>query len=166
MQAEKKKFLEKRFGARAWRGHSKHGKRAIKGISVEQWEIPGWKLQRVQHDHQEKLITIRSLWGHGESTSELLAIDVFESPSVEAAHDQVLEALGNMESGAIEQQTGKDTPGDVAFGLNDTMILFARANLVVLIRNAGPSVVRVGNIARQLDRFILRRLETKPRDKD
>jgi hypothetical protein len=43
MQAEKKRFLEKRFDAREWRGHSKHGKRAIKGFSVEQWEIPGWK---------------------------------------------------------------------------------------------------------------------------
>jgi hypothetical protein len=124
------------------------------------------KLQRLQHDHQERRTTIRSLWRHGESTSELLAIDVFESSSVEAAHDQVLEALGNMESGAIEQRTSKDTPGDVAFGLNDTTILFARANLVVLIRNAGQTVVRVGNIARQLDRILVRSLESKPTGKD
>jgi hypothetical protein len=91
---------------------------------------------------------------------------VFESSSVEAAHDQVLEASDDMESGAIEQQTNKDTPGDVAFGLDDSVVLFARANSVVLIRNPGPRVVRVGNIARQLDRFFLRRLESNPTDKD
>jgi hypothetical protein len=45
------------------------------------------------------------LAGQAVSTSELLAIDVFESSSVEAAHDQVLEASGNMESGAIEHRT-------------------------------------------------------------
>jgi hypothetical protein len=74
--------------------------------------------------------------------------------------------LGNLESGAIEQRTSKDTPGDVAFGLNDIVVLFARTNLVVLIRNLGPTAVRVGNIARQLDRFFLRRLELNPTDKD
>ncbi len=166
MQAEQKRFVEKRFSAREWHGHSKYGRRAIKGFSFEQWGVPGWKLQRVQPEHQTKRTTIHSLWSHGESTSELLAVDVFECSSVEAAHDQVLEALGNMESGAVERRTGKDTPGDVAFGLNDTMVLFARANLVVLIRNAGPSVVTVGNAARQLDKYLLRRLESKPTDKD
>lgn len=166
MQAEQKRFLEKRFGAREWHGHSKHGRRAIKGFNFEQWEVPGWKLQRVQHEHQAKRTTIHSLWSHGESTSELLAVDVFECSSVETAHDQVIEALGNMESGVVERRTGKDTPGDVAFGLNDTMVLFARANLVVLIRNAGPSVVSVETAARQLDRYLLRRLESKLTDKD
>src|SRR5271169_244823 len=166
MQAEQKRFVEKRFSAREWRGHSMSGRRSIKGVGFEQWEVPGWKLQRLQHDHPAKQTTVHSLWSHGGSTSELLAVDVFECSSVEAAHDQVLEALGNMQSGVVERLDGKNTPGDVAFGLNDTMVLFARANLVVLIRNAGPSVVRVGEIARQLDRFLLRRLESKRTDKD
>lgn len=166
MQAEQKRFVEKRYNAREWHGRSKHGRRAIKGFSFEQWEIPGWKPQRVLRDEHAKPTTIRSLWRHGESTSELLAVDVFECSSVEAAHDQLLEAFGNMESDSVERRTGKDAPGDVAFGLGDTMVLFARANLVVLIRNAGPTVVRVGDIARRLDRFLLLRLESKRTDKE
>ncbi len=164
MQAEQKRFIEKRYNVREWHGNSKHGRRAIRGFSFEQWEIPGWKPQRMLRDEHAKTTSIRSLWRHGESTSELLAIDVFECSSVEAAHNQLLEAFGNMESAAVERRTGKDAPGDVAFGLGDTMVLFALANLVVLIRNAGPSVVRVGDIARQLDRFLVRRLEAKRTD--
>jgi hypothetical protein len=58
----------------------------------------------------------------------------------------------------IERKTEKNTPGDVAFGLANTMITFARANLVVVIRNAGPKIVPVGTIARELDTQIQRRL--------
>jgi hypothetical protein len=71
----------------------------------------------------------------------------------------VLEALGNMQSGAITQKTEKNTPGDVAFGLANTMITFARANLVVVIRNAGATLMPVGNIARDVDLQIQRRLD-------
>jgi hypothetical protein len=41
------------------------------------------------------------------------------------------------------------------------MIMFARANLVVVIRNAGRSVVPVGGIARALDTRIQRELESE-----
>lgn len=161
MLAEQKRFLEKQYKVREWHGHSEHGKRTIKGFNFEELVIPDWKPHRIVRDEGAAPATIHSLWSQGESTNKLLAIDVFECSSVEAAHDQLLEALGNVESAAIERRTGKDALGDVAFGLNDTMVLFLRANLVLLIRNAGPTVVRVGNIARQLDRFLLRRLESK-----
>jgi hypothetical protein len=98
--------------------------------------------------------TIRSLWRRGEAANELLAIDVFECATIKAAHRQLIEALGNVQSGAVERHTGKNAPGDVAFGLDDTMVLFARANVVVLIRNAGPTVVSVGPVARRLDALL------------
>jgi hypothetical protein len=161
MQNGQKQFLEKQYDAREWRSHSKHEKRAIKDFSFEQWQVPNWKLQRVRRDEGAKPTAIRSLWSYEESTAKLLSVDVFECPSVEAAHDQLLEALGNIESTALERRTGKDGPGDVAFGLNDTMILFVRVNVVVLIRNAGPNVVRVGDVAHNLDGFLLRHLEPK-----
>jgi hypothetical protein len=64
-----------------------------------------------------------------------------------------------MESDAIERRTDKNLPGDIAFGLNDTMILFARANIVVLVRNAGPTIIPVSAAARELDQLLVRRLE-------
>ena len=95
--------------------------------------------------------------------NELLAVDVFECASVKAAHDQLVEALANMESDAIERRTEKNAFGDIAFGLNDTMTLFARANMVVLVRNAGPTIVPVSAAARELDLLLVRRLEDERR---
>ena len=61
-------------------------------------------------------------------TNELIAIDVFECASVKSAHDQLIEALGNMESDAVVRRAEKSAPGEIAFGLGDTMMLFSRAN--------------------------------------
>lgn len=41
------------------------------------------------------------------------------------------------------------------------MVLFARANLAVLIRNAGRAVVKVTPIARALDKILDLRLESE-----
>ena len=160
MQAEQKQFLEQRYGAHEWYGRNRE-KRVVKGFSLDKLELPGWTLHRVQRDEDAKPPVMHSLWRRGDSASELLAIDVFECASAKAAHDQLMEALGNMESGAVERRTGKEASGDVAFGLNDTMVLFARANVVVLIRNAGPKVVGVGEVARAIDSHVLRAFESK-----
>ena len=161
MHAGQKRFLEQRYGASEWYGRSRHGRRVLKGFSFAGSEIRGWTLERVRRDEREQPPAIRSLWRHGESTNELLAVDAFECGSVKAAHDQLIEALGNIESAAVERRTGKNAVGDVAFGLGDTMVLFARANLVVLIRNAGPAVVLVGAVAREIDTLLVRRLQSE-----
>jgi hypothetical protein len=96
-----------------------------------------------------------------DSTDPLLAIDVFECSSVKAAHDQLIEAIGNMESDALTRRFDKGSPGEIAVGLGDTMILFSRSNVVVLIRNAGPTVVPVDGIARELDALLVRQIQTK-----
>jgi len=122
-------------------------------------EIKGWKLLRVKETEEGKNTVIRSVWSRGGNTDELLSIDVFVASSIKGAHETVLEALGNIQSGAITRKTEKNAPGDVAFGLANTMITFARANLVVVIRNAGATIMPVGNIARDLDLQIQRRLD-------
>jgi len=157
MHAVQKEFLEERFAAKQWHGHTS-GRRLVKEFLFEGSELKGWKLLKVKHSEEGATKVIRSMWGRGDNADELLSIDVFVSASVKAAHETLLEALGNMQSGAIERKTEKNTPGDVAFGLANTMITFARANLVVVIRNAGPKIVPVGTIARELDTQIQRRL--------
>ncbi|MBV8224756.1 MAG: hypothetical protein JO232_06150, partial [Verrucomicrobia bacterium] len=91
-----------------------------------------------------------------ESGNELLAIDVFVCGSVKGARDQMLEVLGDFQSGVVERDAGKGTPGEIAFALGDTMVLFVRLNLVVLVRNAGPKVVSVRPACRALDTRLLR----------
>lgn len=156
MQSEHKEFLEKRHDANEWHGRGARGRRVIKDFDFDGSEIHGWTLQRARRDEQVKPPVIRSIWRHGESDSELLSVDVFVCASVKAAHDQLIEALGNFESDAIERRTEKNAPGEVAFALNDTMVMFARGNLVVLIRNAGPKVVSVRAAARGLDALLAR----------
>ncbi len=161
MDAEHRRFLEERYDVRAWHGRSAHPGRVIKGFTLAGSEISGFTALRTQRDDRAEPPAIRSLWRRGEAESELLAIDLFECTSVEAAHDQVLEVLGNIESNAIELRTSQDAPGDVTFGLGDTLVLFALTNLVILIRNAGPTVLPVGDAARDLDTVIERRLESE-----
>jgi hypothetical protein len=158
MHAAQKEFLEDRYEAKEWHGHSGSGKRLVKEFHFEGSELKSWKLLQVKHSEQDGAKVLRSMWSHGDDTNELLSIDVFVCSSVKAAHEAVLEALANMQSGAIERKKEKNTPGDVAFGLANTVIVFARANITVLVRNAGPTIVPVGTVARELDTQIQRHL--------
>jgi len=163
MEAQQRRYLERRYRARDWHGRGRRVRAAIKDFNVDGLEIRRWSLERVQRDERAKPPVIHSMWRHGDAMNELLAIDLFECASVKAAHDQLLEVLANMESDAIERRTDKNAPGDIAFGLNDTMMLFARANMVVLLRNAGQTIIPVTDAARALDQLLLRRLEGERR---
>src|SRR6267378_5821313 len=134
MHVGQKRFLEQRYGASKWYGRGRGSRRMLKNYIFDGSEIFGWTLERAQRDERAKPPEINSLWRHNESTGALLAVKAFECTSIKAAHDQLIVALGNVESGAVERRTEKTAIGDVAFGLRDTMVLFARANLVVLIR--------------------------------
>ncbi len=161
MRAEQREFIHEHFAVKEWYGRGGSGRRIVKGFRIEGSEIKNWRLERIKREEGTRTIVIRSFWGHGNSGEELLSVDVFECPSVKAAHDQVLEMLADVQSPKVERQTGKSVPGDVAFGLANAMILFARVNLAVWIRNAGPRVVPVGMVARELDAQILRRAESE-----
>jgi hypothetical protein len=164
MNAGQKRFLEERLGTRAWHGRSKHGRRVVRDFDFEGKEIRGWTLHRSERSRHADGAGVRTLWRHNDSADELLNIDVFECVSVKAAHDQLLEALGNVESNAVARRTEKNAPGDVAFGLANTMVLFALANVVVWIRNAGRTLAPVGPVARELDALLVRRLSmARPR---
>jgi len=163
MDAEQREYLQKRYRASDWASRGKRSHRVIKDFNFDGSEIRRWKMQRIRHDQQARPPVIHSIWSHSDSTSELLAIDVFECSSVKAAHDQLIEALGNLESDAVNRRSDKGSPGEIAFGLGDTMILFSRSNVVVLIRNAGSKVVPVSGVARELDAALVRELQNKRR---
>jgi hypothetical protein len=110
-------------------------------------------LQRMRRDDLAKPKVIHSIWRNYELSSELIAIDAFACPSVEAAHDQLIEALAR-ESASMERQTGKQAVGDVAFVASGTAVLFARANLIVQVRNLGAQAAPLEKIAQQLDQLI------------
>jgi hypothetical protein len=158
MDAEQREYLQKHFQANDW---SRGTRGVIKDFMLDGSEIRNWSLSRSRRDELAKPPVIHSIWSHGKTMSELLAIDLFECSSAKGVHTQLLDVLGNMESAKVARQY-KPAIGDIAFGLNDTMMLFARANMVVLLRNAGPTVVSVGGVAHELDRLLTQRLKIAP----
>ena len=89
----------------------------------------------------------------------LLDSEFYECASRQAAHELVARLRGEFQAPmpALQQRT---TVGDVAFGSpNATTLLFARGNLVLLLRNAGRELVSVEDFAGQFDRVIAARPE-------
>jgi hypothetical protein len=154
MYTDQRKFLEKRYRASEWHGRSRHAKHGPREFDIEGWKIPGWMLQRMRRDDLVKPRVVHSIWRDEELAHKLVAIDAFVCSSVEEAHDRLIETLGAVESEVVERQAGKNAVGDVAFGLNGAMILFARANLLVLIRSLGSEIAPVEKIAQQLDKMM------------
>lgn len=156
MQPEQRRALERRYRTAEWRGRSRHAKRAPKSFRVDDWKIPGWLLQRMRRDDLAQPKLIHSVWRNEDRGTKRVVIDGFACPSVEAAHDQLIEALSEIESEFIERQEGKTAVGDVAFAVRGAMVYFARANLLLLIRSAGPESAPVENIAHYLDKSLER----------
>jgi hypothetical protein len=76
--------------------------------------------------------------------------------SVAAAHEYLVDALNEFESGGMGRRSDANF-GDVVFG-TDSVALFARANLVVLVRKATPQPEPVTPLAQAIDTLILSRL--------
>jgi hypothetical protein len=98
---------------------------------------------------------VRSMWrGTGEV---LISLQISECVSRSIAHDQVIAELADFQSTDIRRDE-RDEFGDIAFVLPArTVALFARANLVVLVTNAGVEVVPVTDVAIAVDRWLTRR---------
>jgi hypothetical protein len=95
---------------------------------------------------------IRSIWQQSnEETEKLLSIDIVECPSRAAAHEVLLQMLGEFQ-GAVVTRKEQSAFGDVTFTApRESMVLFARANLAIMVRNAGRALVPVTGIADQID---------------
>jgi hypothetical protein len=156
MDTSHRLHLETRHKRSEWHGRAAPNRHMIVGLGFNGSEIPTWTLFRARRDERHTPPEIKTLWHRGEPEVELLSISVWECASIVAAHDQLLEVLANIESGVVERREEDEGVGDVAFALAHTMILFARMNVVVLIRNAGPTLVDVGPVARELDELFLR----------
>jgi hypothetical protein len=153
MDSGQRQYLERHYRVNEWHGRGATGRQMITDFDFSGSELSGWMLYRKRREERTAPPAIRTLWHRGDPTVELLAVDVWECASIPAAHDQLLEVLANVQSDAVERHEGT---GDVTFGLGNTMALFARINVVVLIRNAGPKTVDVDPVARAIDALIVR----------
>ena len=137
-------------------------------------ELPGWEPYRIQvipppqpaapPVHRTTRVgagprTVQSLWRRpAADAGMLLSVDLFECDSRAAAHELTVKLLGEFQSALIARYE-QDVIGDVAFGFpgNRLVIVFARANVVLLMRNAGRRLVPIDEAAQQFDRALIAR---------
>jgi hypothetical protein len=152
-------FLEKRYDADRWRNTS----RLTENLFLWRFlltgrELPGWRMDKTRSIALTGTPPlIRSLWRRGES-EETISVEVFECASRLAAHRHVVDVLGTIQSTAIERDEGE--VGDVAFVTSPrTLVLFARANVVVFVRNADGPTRPLYDAALDIDRHLITRPE-------
>ena len=138
---------------RAWRGARALDQElfvfafALAGDELTGWtseqirclSVPGWPP------------AVHSVWSRGEDGR--LVVDIFECASRLAAHDLAIEALEQFKYALIER--AKVPLGDVAFAAsNQGAIVFARANLLVILRHAAHQPDSVFGAAFELDNLV------------
>jgi hypothetical protein len=157
MQASDREVLKERHRYKEWAGRSTApSDRTIRNFMFTGDELPGYRLDRVDRREAPQPARVTAFWRHAD-TNAVVRIDVFECATLNAAHDYLIDALNEFESGAFGRRTDMSF-GDVAFG-TDSVALFARGNLVVLVRKATPQAESVTGIAQAIDAIILSRLQ-------
>jgi len=155
---EQKELLRKQHNFAAWQGTDAGTTGpAIREFQFKGDELPDWELVRARRNDALQPPRLDTFWRpRGDTSDTLLGVHVIECTSVPAAREALLDALGDFESAVINRRTDLHV-GDVVFG-QDFVLVFARGNLVVFVRNAGRTVVPVLELARIVDAHISRQL--------
>lgn len=145
--------LRQRFAFAQWAGTNKLRRNLfIWKYKMSQKDLPSWipvRVQRLSLPEEQRLTT--SVWKRSDNPLALIGIDVYECESRDAAHDLILVILDNFQSPLVEYNPNSPA-GDVAFSdATGNWILFSRANLIVIIRNAGRAIEPVSSAASSLD---------------
>jgi len=119
-------------------------------------EMPGWELSESYVREDSKNVVVKEYyWGNKENTDQSIKMDVFETSSWKDAQRLLLTLLENhMAINLTEARDRKIELGDVAYtGLGEIVqhILFARANMVVIVNSIGKKDISVDTIAKKLD---------------
>jgi len=128
----------------------------LRGIQLPDWELRSARVLTLP----QRTRFLPSMWLRpgGRHRNEALRVDTYECASREEAHETMIRLLGQFSAPVMQRQT--DTGfGDICFGGTEfTAVLFARANLVFLIANAGRSRLGVTKFAQVFDHDLI----TKP----
>lgn len=160
MDAHKLEILQQRYAFATWRDTKPRGENLfVWRFTLNGNEFPGWEAHRIQHvatSASHRLL--ESIWRRPDGgQEELLRVDVIETASTAESREALLRQLGEYQSPLVARRSETDI-GDVAFVPNqDTSIVFAIANLVVVVRNGGRRVGSVTAIARQFDAYLRER---------
>ena len=122
-------------------------------------ELPGWRAHRIQRvDAAGAPPAHHSVWQRADGRGQvLLSFDIYETTSAASAREFLVRILAEFQSPLLERTSGI---GDVAFTVpGEGAIAFARANLVLVLRNAGAETISLGDVARRYDENLRARPE-------
>jgi hypothetical protein len=160
ISTEQRTYINTLHEFSVWRGNSMYARYPVRRFSVGSVYLHGWRTHRIWRTATTPSMTsmLARNSDKPEEITSVLSIILWEAATIEAAHDHLMDVLADMQSTAITRNRQREI-GDVLFTLADTMFLFARSNLVVLVRNAGPTVLSLGEVAGTIDFAIVRHLE-------
>lgn len=128
--------------------------------------LPDWELSQIECAETEAAVWPRatiSIWRLSDDLREVfLRLDIFECASLPEARDLTLELLTEIQTADMARSeyvgAGGRTVGDIFFSNPDnTLIIFSRANLVMMLRNIERDITPLLGVARQLDQIIISR---------
>lgn len=146
--------LKRQFGFEEWRGRNTLSESLLIWRFYQgEDDFPGWKpirIQTVQAPGWPQ--AIQSAWQPVEGAEEsLLTVNVYELEGRPEAHEFLIRLLGDFQSREVSRKE-QGYAGDVAFAPpEDNALLFARANLAVLLQNGGRKVLPLASLASHLD---------------
>lgn len=155
--------LKERHGFDGWRGRNRLDQHLfIWQMPPTVIELTGWHCRRCERlDDPRGRRLLHTMWA-GPGARRALAVEVHECDSRLAAHEWLIRILGEFESPLITRDESVPV-GDVLFAAPEQAVLvFARANLVCAIRNAGRDVAPVTEIAREIDGDLVAEPEVVP----
>jgi hypothetical protein len=157
---EQRKYIEKLYEASSWHGQSPYTGHPIRHFGLGSIYLHSWRHHRIWRTLSTPPATGMILRAGDKpyDITSAVSIMLWECSDVQNAHDQLLDILAEMQSNTVKRNRQREI-GDVLFTLADTMFVFARANLVVLIRNAGANVLSLGELASSIDFAIMRNLQ-------
>lgn len=146
-------WLQDRYDYGAWRDVDETEPSLVGiGFRFQGDELEGWRV------HRTRTVQVvgappatLSIWSPVNEGGGLLAVDVYESATGEAARSMLLQLLGEFEGPLLERESAL---GDVAFRAGAGAIVFVRGNYTVLVRSVEREPVDPTPIAVRLDRHI------------
>ncbi len=156
--------LSRHFEYESWRGRTTLGENLfVWKFTLFGDEFPGWRPYRIQSlQTPGGPRSLLSIWQPSEDKANtLFSVDTFECASRADAQELLLRTAGEFQSPLLRREP-QSAVGDVLFTVpGNTSALYARANLVVLLRNAGQETIPVADFARRFDQDLTRRPESE-----
>ncbi|HEY6806994.1 MAG TPA: hypothetical protein VI306_25680 [Pyrinomonadaceae bacterium] len=149
--------LEESYNFASWKSaRSGENPRFIFGSLAKSIDVRGWRLLSTTDFVVAEGMppTSELLWGSEEDSNESIIVNVYECDSLESSHEFLLAILGEADAAYIKREDpdASTTFGDIAFtDLEGFLMLFARANFVVVAKRVGSARTDLAKFLHSLD---------------